>query len=389
MVYLQNLKFEINKELMAKIKVVHIVEALGGGVYSYFIELSKHFKESETIETTIIYNDKRPEILPEKIKTDLENPGVRLLKVSMAKNISLKDDTISCIELIRKIKELKPDVIHLHSSKAGVIGRFAHFFSGSKASLFYTPHAYSFLRPDISFFHKGLYRFIEYFMAKLFNCITIACGDTEYKLSKRFGASHLIRNGIDIKSVATHYKPTINKKITMGTLGRITHNKNPELFNKIAQKYPDYNFIWIGDGELRNTITSPNIEITGWFMERTKGLEQLNRLDIYLQTSILEGLPISLIEAMALKKPIIATNVIGNKDIVSDGETGFLFDDLNGFERCLNNLTDPSARIKIGLNAHKRVNDLFNSEKNFNELEKLYFFYHANKAPQKRSSKTH
>ena len=367
---------------MAKLKVVHIVEALGGGVYSYFIDLCKYFNDSEAIETVIIYNDKRPEIVPEKIKIDLEKPGIRLVKVGMAKKISILQDAISCVKLVRIIREINPDVVHLHSSKAGVIGRFAHSISGSKASLFYTPHAYSFLRPDISSFHKAFYRFIEYLMARLFKSVTIACGDTEYSLAKRFGPSHLIRNGIDVDTIEKHYVPNLNKKFTIGTLGRITYNKNPELFNKIAQKYPEYSFIWIGDGDLRNTITSSNIAVTGWFMERSMGLDQLNKLDVYLQTSILEGLPISLIEAMALKKPIIATNVIGNKDVVSHGETGFLFDHEDEFGTYLNKLLDYSERMKIGMNAYTRVNTLFHSKKNFNSLEELYFSYHNNKSRQ-------
>jgi len=148
------------------------------------------------------------------------------------------------------------------------------------------------------------------------------------------GKSCLVRNGIDIKEIVKSYSKIKNDILTIGIVGRITYARNPKLFNDIALKFPNYNFVWIGDGELNHEITAPNIRITGWMLDHKKVLNELNNLDVYIQTSLWEGLPIAVLEAMALQKPVLATNVIGNKDVVVHNKTGFLFnsiDELNPF----------------------------------------------------------
>jgi glycosyltransferase involved in cell wall biosynthesis len=71
-----------------------------------------------------------------------------------------------------------------------------------------------------------------------------------------------------------------------------------------------------------NHYNCPNIKITGWFLDREDALTALNTIDIYIQTSLWEGLPIAVLEAMAMQ-PVLATNNIGNKDVVVHNETGF------------------------------------------------------------------
>jgi len=355
---------------MQKIKVLHIVEALGGGVYSYFIDLSNYFGQDQETETTIIYSDKRPEIIPEKIKEDF-NKNVELINVSISKEISISKDFLSLISLIKQIKLIKPNIIHLHSSKISVIGRLAYLFSFSKSKLFYTPHGYAFLRQDISSLKRKMFHFIEKSVTAL-GGLTIACGDTEFSYAKKLGKASLIRNGVNVEEVAKLVSRKKRTKLTLGILGRITHARNPKLFNEIAVQNPNINFLWIGDGELKHLITAKNIKITGWFMNRNEGIKKLNEIDIYLQTSLWEGLPIALLEAMAMKKPVIATNIIGNKDVVKHAETGYLFNSLSEFNDCLNLLKNKSTRKILGNNGYNRAKLLFDIKNNFNVMKKLY-----------------
>ncbi len=362
---------------MSKTKVLHIVEALGGGIYSYFMDMSYHHGRNTSLLNHLVYSDKRNEIQPEKVRTDID-ANVAIIKVSMKKEIAPFADMKSVIELVRILKKIRPDVVHLHSSKAGVIGRLAHFFSRSKSRLYYTPHGYAFLRQDISSGKQRVYRFIEKSMSQLFSGTTIACGDTEMEYAEKLGDSILVRNGINIPEIRIHKKPFQNKRLTIGILGRITFARNPSLFNKLALAFPDISFKWIGDGELRNEITAPNIEVTGWFTDRSIGLSHLNDLDIYLQTSLWEGLPISLLEAMALEKPILATNIIGNKDVVVHGETGFLFDTPAQFASYVDVLTSETERKQMGANGYKRVMEVFNCQKNFEQLGRVYIGDYSN-----------
>ncbi len=145
------------------------------------------------------------------------------------------------------------------------------------------------------------------------------------------------------------------------------------MFNNIALRYPHYNFIWIGDGELNSKLNAPNIKITGWFMDTKSVLVELNKIDIYLQTSLWEGLPIAVLEAMALEKPVIATNVIGNKDAVLNNETGFLFDSIEELDDYFLFLSEEKNRIIFGEKALQRCYSLFDKNKNFSSLSNIYF----------------
>jgi glycosyltransferase involved in cell wall biosynthesis len=360
---------------MSRIKVVHIVEALGGGVYTYFKNLTHFFGSAEVtkeIDTIIIYSSKRKEIDPENIKKDFSE-NVTLIEVDMVRELSLIRDFRSSLQLKKLLKELNPDLIHLHSSKAGVLGRFANsLLFSSKKPVFYTPHGYSFLRLDISSSKRKLYRFIEKYSQRLFGGITIACGDTEHEIAQSLGKSLLVRNGISIKNIEFLSEKKENDRLTIGTIGRIMAQKNPKLFNDIALRFPQYDFVWIGDGEDREQLTASNIRITGWFTDNSEVFPLLNQLDVYLQTSLWEGLPIAVLEAMTFKKPIVATNVIGNKDLVVEGNNGFLFNDVTQLDVIFNQLNDKSFRNRLGDKSFEYCNEKFNSDVNYRELIEIY-----------------
>jgi len=356
------------------LKVVHVIEALGGGVYTYFKDLSFYFGNPETsnkLDTTIIYSGNRKEIDSKKIKTEFSG-GISLVEVDMVKKLSPLKDFKSTLKLYKELKKINPDIIHLHSSKAGVLGRIAVFFLFKKKKVFYTPHGYSFLRTDISKFNKTLFWLIEKGFQLIFGGTTIACGDTEFEISKKIGKSLLVRNGINIEEIRNTIFENKNSKLTIGIVARITFARNPELFNEIALKNPNINFVWIGDGDMREYITAKNIRITGWMLDRVAVLKELNNIDIYIQTSLWEGLPIAVLEAMAMEKPVIATNIIGNKDIVIHNETGFLFNDIDELPKYFDILNCEKTRKEFGKKGLKRCQDLFDKDKNFNNLVSLY-----------------
>ena len=82
-------------------------------------------------------------------------------------------------------------------------------------------------------------------------------------------------------------------------------------------------FVWIGDGELRHVLKAENITVTGW-EERKEALAYAMQGDVFLLTSLWEGLPISLLEAMYMKKLCIVSDVIGNRDVIRSGDNGFV-----------------------------------------------------------------
>jgi len=357
---------------MEKMKVLHVVEALGGGVFTYMKELSVFFgkQNKSIIDTTIVYSSKRDEVCDLDLEKELSN-GVSLIKLDMNKDISLLDDARSVLALIKIFKQEQPQVIHLHSSIAGILGKTAAMFY-RKAKIFYTPHGYSFLRKDISPSKKRFFYLIEKYTANLLKGTTIACGDTEFQHAKKLGKSLMIRNGINVEEIAkeTESLPD-NERLVLGIIGRITFAKNPWMFNKIAENNPDIDFIWIGDGELREFTHAPNITITGW-MKREEVFRYLNKLDAYIQTSLWEGLPMAPLEAMAMRKPIIASHVNGNQDVVIHGETGYLFENEKDVQPFIEKIRDKKLRKQMGDAAFERCEKVFDSNRNFTDLMNIY-----------------
>ncbi|MQJ98206.1 glycosyltransferase, partial [Escherichia coli] len=113
------------------------------------------------------------------------------------------------------------------------------------------------------------------------------------------------------------------------TCGRITEQKNPTLFNQIAAAFAqrqDVKFVWIGDGEneQRALLTSTNIVVTGWY-SKAEVESTVRAADLYLSTSLWEGLPFSVLEALSLGKCLLLSDCVGNRDLVKDGYNGFSF----------------------------------------------------------------
>jgi glycosyltransferase involved in cell wall biosynthesis len=362
---------------VTKIKVLHIIEALGGGVYSYFSDMTQVMGSDSRLEVYIAYSDKRSEINPDKIKEDFNN-NCKLILLDLQKNISLINDWRGLKQIQQTIESIQPDVVHLHSSKAGILGKLAIRLCNHECISYYTPHGYSFLRLDTSTIKRYLFKGVEHIFTKFSKTKTIACGLTEQGIAKKMNSNAaLINNGISIGEIKYNPKTTTNQ-ICIGTLGRISFQKNPELFNELAHSTPDYEYLWIGDGDMKSTITAQNIKITGWFTQRKEALPFLEEIDIYLQTSLWEGLPIAVIEAMAMGLPVIATDVIGNKDLIIHGETGFLINTKEDFKNAIALLNDAAIRLKMGKAGRLRVEKYFDCEKNFKQLVDLYLYDYSN-----------
>ncbi|MEO0506213.1 MAG: glycosyltransferase [Bacteroidota bacterium] len=357
---------------MKKIKVLHISEPFAAGVYNYIREICGVLDRYNQFETYVIYSPQRNGTDMQKIAKDFSS-RTSLIQVPMSREISIKNDLTAIIALRKLIKEIKPDIIHLHSSKASILGRVATYFS-SKAALYYTPNGYSFLRQDISNGKKKFFYGIEKWVARIFGGTTIACGDTEFLHAQKIGKSLLVRNGVHVNEISKSTKETdeSSNKFTIGTMGRLSPQKNPLLFDQIAKKLPSFDFVWIGDGKLKYDLKSENITVTGWKTHQ-EALELVNTFDIYIQTSLWEGLPFTIIESMALSKPVLATNVVGNKDAVEHNYNGYLGETAEQFIGFIENLhSNPEQLEQFGKNSLIRAHELFDKDKNFETLIEIY-----------------
>ncbi len=356
---------------MAKKKVLHIVEAFGGGVFTVLCDLINGL--SDEYEIVIAYS-LRPQT-PKDFKKYF-NENVKFIEVkNFTRSINLKKDLKALKEIRNIVKEEKPDVVHLHSSKAGILGRLG--IHGKKIKKFYNPHGFSFLKLDDSRLKRFIYKMIEK-GAAIVNprCTIVGCSKGEYEEAKKLNKNSVcINNGINIEKLEQETKKLTEKKIDYDnlkicTVGRIGFQKNPKLFNEIAQNFPNLQFTWIGDGELRNELTSPNIKITGW-KERKEVLQELNNNDIFLLTSLWEGLPISLLEAMYMKKICIVSNVIGNRDVIKNQKNGYVCDGKEEFIYNLKNINEDKTSNLI-TNAYDELINEYDEKKMIKKYKELY-----------------
>lgn len=357
---------------MEKIKLLHISETFVSGVYTYIKQICNYLQDNDDFEVHVIYSTDREETKIDRIPNDFSSKII-LHEISMKREISPKEDFKSVVKIRKKIKEINPDLIHLHSSKAGILGRVAAF--GLKKKIIYTPHGYSFIREDISAKKKKMFFSIEKIIQLVIPVQIIACGEQEYNISKKIDKNaKVILNGVNLNFFHNlNYEYKINKPLIIGTSGRISIQKNPKLFNHIAKEFPLFKFYWIGDGDLKKELTEPNIYITGW-KNYDDCIELLKTFDIFISTSLWEGLPFNILEAMALKKPIISNNIEGNLITVEQGVNGYICNTIDDFKKSIE-ITSKNLN-EMGESSFNRVSELFNQEKNMHKLINLYLLLH-------------
>ena len=354
-------------------KIIHVVESFAGGVYDFLVSLTKGLHEYKHI----IIHGKREDTPPlNKIKKDFPDETELIYWKNACREVNPKKDMLALFELLKVFKKYKDsaDIIHLHSSKAGFLGRLAARMLGIENRVIYTSHGVSFLRKDIPNIKLKQFIFFEKLAYKLGGKV-IACSKSEAEEFRKVGINaEYIYNGVPIvrNHCSSKKKPD---KLIIGTVGRISYQKNPILFNKIAERFIQngkVQFVWIGDGEFKHMLTSKNIFITGW-LNRKEVLNRLADIDIYLSTSLWEGLPLSVLQAMALKKPLILSNCVGNRDLVENNINGFLCENLNCFEVNIKKLIqNKGLRKNFGENSYKIFSGNFSLERMIEKYKSLY-----------------
>ncbi len=301
-------------------KIVHITEAFEGGVIEFLRCLTN---STPDIEHTIIYGrhhffEKAHKTFPATVKF-IAWPEINT-------KISPRKDFMALQHLIKILKTQKPiDVIHLHSAKAGILGRIAARRVGQK-KVIYAPHGATFLRKDVSALARTAFATIEKAVS-VFPAKVVGVSKSEADAYRRIGirANH-VNNGKFFPESPDKALP--GDIFTIVTTGRAMRQKNPALFNLIASAFTDnehVQFIWIGEGNERELLTSPNIKVTGW-VDRSEVEKNLRAADLYISTALWEGLSYAVLEAMSMRLPLLLTNCPGNNDLVENGINGFLYD---------------------------------------------------------------
>lgn len=352
-------------------KIVHVIESSATGTLSIVMMAAQY--QARQHDVTVIFS-RRPDT-PPNIEA-LFPSNVTLIEVAM----SPKHFPWSLFALRSQIKKVQPDVIHCHSSFAGFLGRLSSLFMKSK--VFYSPHCISFMRKDISPLKSFLFKAFES-IASVRPATYIACSESErsaIKSALSFADVTLLENAVDLSDFSQLRKlGAMSKKATILTVGGIRPQKGFTEFSNIAKvakefAHLDLHFVWIGDGspEDRAILEAAGVEVTGW-KNRQEVIELLKEADIYLSTSLWEGMPVSVIEASAAGLPLLLRDCAGNSDVVSDKCGGRLFTQTSEAIVLLYQfLVDPDKFRQATLPDRTAVFQRFSVERFAQHLEEIY-----------------
>lgn len=310
-------------------KIVHVAEAFAGGIVVFVKSLVENMPNDEHI---IVHGERAHVTRFTDIRKQFARTNARFLRWHSAqRSIKISKDLAAFLELYRILKRLKSqhqiDAIHLHSSKSGFIGRIVCKLLKIN-NVIYTPNGAPFL-VGTSKISNYIYKVLER-LGNGFGGQVVCCSPSEQAEYEKVGISAItINNGItfDRRNNSNYDLGSSNKKFCIVTSGRIINQKNPALFNSIAryfEEFQQFEFIWIGDGPERELLTSTNIKITGW-MPGEEVARLISSANVYLSTANFEGLPYAVLEALALKKPVLLTDSVGNRDLVKTCLNGDLF----------------------------------------------------------------
>jgi glycosyltransferase involved in cell wall biosynthesis len=330
-----------------ELRVIHATECAASGTLNVIVSLA-HELAAAGARQRIVYCP-RVETPP-----DLEAmfpAGVEFVRVPAARGLHLAFVTNFSAALARAVREFAPDVLHLHSSKAGFLGRLVRALFRWPSRTLYSPHGLSFLDPDRPA-RNTVFRSLEWLVAGL-GAVPVGCGRGEAELLARLSGreSLLLENPVDEFFFGVSRSPAAVP--TIMTIGRLSRQKAPENFAAVArsvrQHTPGARFIWVGDGDAgyRAVLEEAGCEVTGW-CNRGAVAQHLARAHVYLQTSRWEGLPISVIQALAAGVPCVVNDCIGNRDAVENGIDGFVAAPGALAERVLQLLSDASLRERFG-----------------------------------------
>ncbi len=305
-------------------------------------------------------------------------------------------DLVALFQMGAVLRKVRPDIVHTNAPKAGILGRIAARIFWRKAKVVHTFHGLGFAKEQGEK-HFKFFVWIEKTCAK-FTDVLVFVSRKNAAEAKELGIgkttrTELIRAGVNFHPILPlKFDPVVKKaslnipanaKVVLA-LANCKPLKNPLHFvfaaYKVLQQMKNVYFIFTGDGPLRaqvNTLVKNlNIEkqvlFPGW---RNDPLELLAISDIYASVSLREGLPMSLLEAMAMRVPAVCYDVDGVSEVVTNNKTGFLVSpsDISTFADKLKVLLRHTAlRERFEANIDRRDFAEFTSEVMVKKQERLY-----------------
>jgi glycosyltransferase involved in cell wall biosynthesis len=320
-------------------RVLHVVEATIAGVRAHVQVLAAGLDRHRFHSVVACPLRRENAYGDDQFVTYLTNAGIPVVPVAMRRAISPLADLAALRRLVGILRRQHFDIIHLHSSKAGFLGRLAARVASPRSAVVYSPNGLSFLG-DQHPAKRRLYLALEQLAGRLGDCIiAVSPGEREILLRSGVAAPDrvvVIENGIPPARLPAGYDRAAMRcalgqsggDMLIGTVARLSAQKNPNLFvdaaAQVLRNQPGARFVWCGGGELAEPAQrrANELGIAGacrFLGHRDDAHQVIGALDLFWLTSDYEGMPMAPMEAMSLRVPVIATDVVGTRDLLCGG----------------------------------------------------------------------
>ena len=364
--------------------VVHVTQAVKAGLRRYLADLITGL-DALGVRQALVYSSLVSDPGTGGVIAALRGLGVAVFDVPMVRAISPTHDAVSAVRLWRTLRALRPRVVHLHSSKAGALGRLVAPALSRDTAVVYTAHGSA-----ANFSPR--YARIERLLGRVRTDRLIALSPSEHDELARLGyvaPERLVRvdTGMpvdEIRAAARSACPVLPQGRLVVAAGRLSPPKDPALLvrasRRLAAGHPDLRFVWIGDGELRGeverTIAAEGVAdrwtLLGWLVNP---YPVLAAAEIVVLPSGFEAMPLVLLEAMALGRPMVATDVTGARDLVVPGETGELapVGDDEALAAAIARIAgSPELAARYGAEGARRAAGYYTRERMASEMRAVY-----------------
>jgi glycosyltransferase involved in cell wall biosynthesis len=305
-------------------RVLHVIARLNvGGTARYITRLVEELPNHK-IETFVATG-----YVQGSEHEDVSVKNLEVIRIpSLGRQISPIKDHFALKQLLEVVKEVKPDILHTHTFKAGYIGRIKtkeiNKAAGKRVKFVHTFHGHLFDDPEFSGLKSLIITSFErHFAMRTDAIVTVGAQVANELLEREIGRPEQFTNippGVEPLKLP---KAKPRSKVTIGWIARVTGVKNPLRALEIAKLFPDAQFLIAGGGDMLDQVKAQapkNTKVLGW----TDAAKLFSSSDIILSTSENEGMPIALIEAQLASKPVVATNVGGVAEVVINNKTGFV-----------------------------------------------------------------
>jgi len=356
-------------------RILHVIARLNvGGTARYITQLANELPKHgiETFVATGFVQGAEVE--------DESAQSIDLIRIkSMGRSIMPIKDHFARMQLDKIIAQVKPDIIHTHTFKAGYVVRMKK----QPVPVIHTFHGHLLDDPEFSGFKSRVIIEVERMLAKRSSrLVTVGRRVGDELLEQRIGSKDQYVNippGVVALNVTPKTEALRNLNLPddgkpiVGWIARVTGVKNPMLALEVADAMPDTHFVLAGGGDLLEkvkTAAPSNVSVVGW----AKAEDVFGASEIILSTSENEGMPVALIEAQLAGKPVVATDVGSVSEVILNHETGIVTNKNAGsIALALESLLlDKQKRTEMGTLATSRANALFSVDRMINAHIALY-----------------